>query len=1210
MSVGNQAALYFAIVFGVATLALLAWFGSRRLLGRLHVRRLERRITRVQRIVHDHRREKFEKMERLLFQLAEVQDWTAVEAALASELEDGNVELRPKVQKLFDSLGLTERYLRELRSGERWTDRAAAARILGQLGHAQAVPHLVEAMRDATEDAGSVKMAAAQALGQLRAKEAVPLLLAELRSIDEWASPRIAEVLISFGRDIVPELIVALGDEKNANVRVWAAQILGRLGDPRSVQPLLSRVSDRSEQVRMSVAEALGKLGDQRAVNELMMVARRDPVSLVRAEAARALGALGDPTVVDGLVALLGDPDYWTRLRAIEALELIRPKDTSALDLALRDDSAEVRGRAAVALQRIGVLDQRVEELGSAERSIADRAHRTLVEMGRAGLIESILSYLEHPSFRIRSRMADVLGEVGDQHAIRTLLPLLNDLEWPVRVRVIEALGKLRPPDGVKSLISSLADPEETVRAAAVSAIRTLGAPDDAAGIEALLALFAAANGDVRASVIASMGHVRQPTVDELIRRGLADPNRTVRAQAVHAAAERSDEAWMPALELALGDPETEIRVKAAEGLGKLGTKVALETVVKSLATSDRALREALSEVLAVQGVEVVMQLMASQSSTEDRLGLVWSLGKTRDPAALDTLEALSTDEEPELRAAIGGALGKIPGARSQALLQKLGADRNERVRAAAVNALGTVGDEGALTALEAALLDPDVFVRDRAMLALGRVGGDKATQILLGAMRHESSPASRARRVVALALTGTTAGFECALEELAEPKLRTRVEALLRTEGPEVRTAFRENLRLSGAREHGLSEGELAARYARIISQGQTVGDRARAVTALKALGASEHRLILLNALRTDPSPEVRALAVEALSSELRFEEVVKGLVEALRDPAIIVQRRSAAALAEAADPRHNEALLKAFLLQDPELDEALVETLARANGGRLLLGFLDTLMGHSEASILSGGARVLGRLQDPRGMKLLASWLRGPESTLRASAARALGYVATLDAREALLGAVADPTPSVRVAVAGALGMLGGDTISGLTQLCSDPSVSVRLAVAEIVATGRSSHLLELARQLAQDPDVLVRSAALLAVLASADSEGPASFVALVSGQPEEVKRELCRTHSDHPALVHTRRLVCEDRRPQVRAAGLHALALLMDRTLEPLMSGFTDPSPEVRIAAIESASRLDLPEVREAFDALLRDPDPKVRDAVRRGKMSVLK
>lgn len=1209
MSVGNQVALYFALVFGVLAVALMAWFGGRRVYGAWQLGRLQRRVERVQRIVHEHRLQKFERMERLLFQLAEVQDWTAVEAALASELEGGPSELRPQVNRLFESLGLTARYLEQLRGAPRWTVRAEAARILGQLGHAPAVPVLVEAMRDKTEDVGGVKMAAAQALGQMRAVEAVPLLLAELEVVDEWASPRIAEVLISFGRDIVPELVQALGDERNPNVRVWAAQILGRLGDPRAVQPLMGRITDRSEQVRMSVAEALGKLGDPRAVNELMMVARRDPVSPVRAEAARALGQLGDPTVVPGLVTLLADPDYWTRLRAIEALELIRPEDTSALDAALRDESPEVRGRAAIALQRIGVLDQRALELGQDNREVAERAHRTLVEMGRAGLIESMLSYLEHPSFRVRARMAAVLGDVGHRHAIPAVAVLLRDQAWPVRVRAVEALAKLRPADGVRSLVPCLADPEETVRTSAVVAIRDLGVPDDAASIDALIELFSAANAEVRASIIASTGHLVEPKIDELLRRGFADPNRLVRSQAVEAAGERRSQDWLDALELALGDPETEIRVKAAEGLGRLGTKVALETVVKSLSTSDRALREALSEVLAVEGSKRILELIEGAHGLEDRLGLVWSLGKTKDPEALGALEAMLHEEEPELRSAVAGALGKIRDDRSASLLLRLASDRNERVRAAAVNALGALGSEIAVSALELAMADPDAFVRDRAVLALGRVGGERATQALLAALPPDASHGWRARRAIALALADTPAGFEGALEALSDARLRTRVEAVLRAEGVELQRAFRERLRLSGRRPVGLGEGELAPRYARVIAEAQAPEDRARAVTALRALGPREHRRTLLEAVRTDPAPEVRRLAVEALSAEVANEDVSKGLVEALRDPAVVVQREAARSLAPVAQPRHNAALLRGFLSKDHELDLALVEALARANGGSALYAFLDQLMGNSEPELLVGGARVLGRVQDPRGVPLLTTWLRGPEARLRAAAASALGVIATLDAREALVSAVVDPSPHVRVAVVSALAALGGDGVDALLRLAADPAVEVRLAVAAAIAQGKSARLVELAERMAEDPESSIRVEALLALLRAPHPEAPLRFLALSENQPNEVRRLLERTPADHDARQHTRRLVAEDRRPEVRAACLRALDRLADGALDPLLSGFTDPSPEVRIAAIECAVGMDLPEVRMAFEALLRDPDPAVRDAVRRGRLSVL-
>jgi len=106
---------------------------------------------------------------------------------------------------------------------------------------------------------------------------------------------------------------------------------------------------------------------------------------------------------------------------------MIRPDDPTALKTALYDPSPEVRGRATIALQRIGVLELRVEELGGRDRDTVERAHRTLVEMGRAGVIESLLGYLEHPTLAMRSRIAAIVGDLEDPHAIEALKPLLKD---------------------------------------------------------------------------------------------------------------------------------------------------------------------------------------------------------------------------------------------------------------------------------------------------------------------------------------------------------------------------------------------------------------------------------------------------------------------------------------------------------------------------------------------------------------------------------------------------------------------------------------------------------------------------------------------------------------------------------------------------------------------------------------------------------------
>jgi HEAT repeat protein len=75
-------------------------------------------------------------------------------------------------------------------------------------------------------------------------------------------------------------------------VRWWAAEALGRLGDPAAVEPLLAALSDEASVVRAWAARALGQLGDLQAF-EPLLATLSDEDSFVRTWAAEALGRSG-----------------------------------------------------------------------------------------------------------------------------------------------------------------------------------------------------------------------------------------------------------------------------------------------------------------------------------------------------------------------------------------------------------------------------------------------------------------------------------------------------------------------------------------------------------------------------------------------------------------------------------------------------------------------------------------------------------------------------------------------------------------------------------------------------------------------------------------------------------------------------------------------------------------------------------------------------
>ena len=88
--------------------------------------------------------------------------------------------------------------------------------------------------------------------------------------------------------------IRAVTEDSNYKVRVQAALVLGKLGDPRAVQPLIKALADQNKTVRGIAASALGQLGDPiGGRSAARSAAARDRSVRARAGGEGAGGAVG-----------------------------------------------------------------------------------------------------------------------------------------------------------------------------------------------------------------------------------------------------------------------------------------------------------------------------------------------------------------------------------------------------------------------------------------------------------------------------------------------------------------------------------------------------------------------------------------------------------------------------------------------------------------------------------------------------------------------------------------------------------------------------------------------------------------------------------------------------------------------------------------------------------------------------------------------------
>jgi HEAT repeat protein/beta-lactamase regulating signal transducer with metallopeptidase domain len=291
-----------------------------------------------------------------------------------------------------------------------------------------------------------VRIAAAETLGRLESKEAVPPLMKALTDAAWEVRAAAAEALGNIrDKRAVGALISALGDE-DWHVRLNAIEALGEISDQKAINPLAEALKDTNHSIRLAAVEALSNMEDRHALRPLCE-ALGDEDWRIRSDAAQALGELEDNGAVDPLISLLKDTNWEVRRNAAEALgDIAEFRSLSALTDALNDEAWQVRKEAAWALGEI--------------------------EDSRA--VTSLITALDDPHPEVKREAISSLSEIGDAAAVLPLCESLNDQDWEVRARAARALGELKDPRALEPLTASLKDRNEDVRQAAARALGKL----------------------------------------------------------------------------------------------------------------------------------------------------------------------------------------------------------------------------------------------------------------------------------------------------------------------------------------------------------------------------------------------------------------------------------------------------------------------------------------------------------------------------------------------------------------------------------------------------------------------------------------------------------------------------------------------------------------------------------------------------------------
>lgn len=168
-----------------------------------------------------------------------------------------------------------------------WSVRVAALHVLGKLGGIKEIPQLLESINDPDS---MVRKHAILALGDIRAVPAIPVLVQLLA--DSEMSRHAFISLLKFGRQGLPWLHRHMLRNYTLDVRVRLIDLIGKIGDRKSVDPLMELLDDPSSAIRLAAIDSLAFCFDGMLLKKLTGIRKNDSDDEVRERADLALKTL------------------------------------------------------------------------------------------------------------------------------------------------------------------------------------------------------------------------------------------------------------------------------------------------------------------------------------------------------------------------------------------------------------------------------------------------------------------------------------------------------------------------------------------------------------------------------------------------------------------------------------------------------------------------------------------------------------------------------------------------------------------------------------------------------------------------------------------------------------------------------------------------------------------------------------------------------
>ena len=472
--------------------------------------------------------------------------------------------------------------------------RAAAAKALGELGYAGAVPQLVKALSDDEW----VSFYALQSLGELRAEEAVPSIAALLDS---------------------PSLVV----------RFSAIETMGKLGSQTALSALMSYLPKSGADEKIAIVKSIIQIGatpDMKELTEHILVLFQEDDWDDKEIALKGFSALKCVQAIPVLVEAAGlldpfNPDSEEKTELLKQTilsiggedELIRLLDS--FDLKYRGKSfvidllGQMKSKKAAAKLSLFLKD--------VSRDLRRVSAEALGEIGEHASVEELMETSQSDAdAHVRRSAIEALGTIGSKDAYAVLKGLLSVEKYPdLLEKIVESLMKVdsnaflsdisgysgairqiiaKTASDIETLFSLTGDSDPNVMIAAISGLGRIGSDK---AINKIISYLKHKNSEIRKAAVIALGDARRCSPD--LFQALSDEDPWVRFYAVKSVASACDgEMVIGKVKPMINDSYVPVVMAAIDAIRDIGGGEAYEALTPYEEHENPDVREKVREVL------------------------------------------------------------------------------------------------------------------------------------------------------------------------------------------------------------------------------------------------------------------------------------------------------------------------------------------------------------------------------------------------------------------------------------------------------------------------------------------------------------------------------------------------------------------------------------------------------------------------------------